>query len=408
VESGDIAWLLISSALVLFMTPGLALFYGGMVRSKNLLGMFNMNMVCLGIVPLVWVVISHTLISAGTGGTDWIGGLDQLGMKGIGRDGEVLLLSMFALTFACITPALISGAVADRIKFSAWLLFVPLWVLLVYTPVGHWVWGVGEGFLNKRGALDFAGGTVVHINAGAAALVFVLLLGKRKGWPHEAMKPHSLPLTMLGAGILWFGWFGFNAGSAFFADGIAAMAFYNTFIAAAAGMVGWLVIETIKDGHPTSLGAASGIVAGLVCITPAAGYVGGLAPIFFGLAAGICCYLAIQLKYKFGYDDSLDVVGVHFVGGIIGTLLVGVFADAAVNPAVAASAGEGLLFGGGGSLLVEQVIAAVVTIVYSMAMTFLIVKAIDLVIGIRVSEEDEAVGLDQSQHAETAYHLIEA
>jgi Amt family ammonium transporter len=386
----------------------LALFYGGMVRSKNLLGMLNMNMVCLGIVPVIWVLIAHSLISAGTGGGDWLGGFDQIGMKDIGRDGEVLLLSVFALTFACITPALISGAIADRVKFTAWMVFVPLWVLLVYSPVGHWVWGVGEGFLNKRGALDFAGGTVVHINAGAAALVFALLLGKRKGWPNEVMKPHSLPLTMLGAGILWFGWFGFNAGSAFFADEIAAIAFYNTFIAAAAGMVGWLAIETIKDGHPTALGAASGIVAGLVCITPAAGYVGGLAPLVFGLLAGVFCYLGIQLKYKFGYDDSLDVVGVHFVGGVIGTILVGFFADAAVNPAVAASAGEGVFFGGGTSLLVEQVIAAGVTIVYSMAVTFLIVKALDVTIGIRVKDEDEAVGLDQSQHGETAYNLIEA
>jgi ammonium transporter, Amt family len=406
-DSGTTAWLLISSALVLLMTPGLALFYGGMVRAKNLLNMLMMNVVCMGIVPLVWVLMAFSLIGGGESDSGLIGGLGALGMSGVGADGEALLLASFALTFAVITPALISGAVADRMKFMAWLAFVPLWILLVYTPVGYWVWGE-NGWLLERGALDFAGGTVVHINAGVAALVLALVLGRRRGWPDEVMKPHSLPLTLLGAGILWFGWFGFNAGSAFAADGIASIAFYNTFVAGAAGMMGWLVVETLKDGHPTTLGAASGIVAGLVCITPAAGFVGGLAPVVFGLVAGACCYGAIQLKYRLGYDDSLDVVGVHLVGGLLGTVLVGLFADAAVNGAIAEGVGAGLFFGGGADLLVEQVLAAVVTVAYAAVVTFLLVKAIDLVIGLRVSEDEEAVGLDQSQHAETAYNLLDA
>jgi Amt family ammonium transporter len=401
----DAVWYMVATALVLFMVPGLALFYGGMVRSKNMLGMLMLNFYCLGIVPLVWVVVAFSLLSGSSGGNSWIGGTDFIGMDGLLDDGPALIDAMFALTFAVITPALIAGAVADRIKFWAWIPFVPLWVVLVYVPIGHWVWA---GWLFDRGALDFAGGTVVHINAGAAALACVLILGARKGWPREGMAPHSLPLTLLGAGILWFGWFGFNAGSAFAADNIALIAFYNTFVAAAAGMIGWLAIETIRDGRPTSLGAASGIVAGLVAITPAAGFVGGMSPIFFGLAAGVLCYLAIQLKYKLQYDDSLDVIGVHFVGGMVGTLLVGFFADAAVNPAVAESAGEGLFAGGSASLLGEQALAAVVATVYSFVVTFLIFKVIDVLIGVRVSEEAEAEGLDQSQHAENAYNLTEA
>jgi Amt family ammonium transporter len=401
------AWLIVASALVLFMTPGLALFYGGMVRSKNLLNMLMMNVICMGIVPLAWVIVGFSLIS-GVDGQSFIGGFDYVGMKTVGADGELLLAAMYGLTFAVITPALISGAVADRLKFKAWMLFVPLWVLLVYVPVGYWVWAP-DGFLLDRGSLDFAGGLVVHINAGVAALVFVTMLGKRKGWPTEVMKPHSLPLTLLGAGILWFGWFGFNGGAAWGDGAIAGMTFYNTFIAAAAGMIGWLVVETIKDGHPTTLGAASGLVAGLVCITPACAYVGGMAPVIMGLIAGVLCYLAIQLKYKFGYDDSLDVVGVHMVGGLIGTLLIGFFADKAVNPVVADSpGGGGLFFGGNGELLFEQAFAAVVVLVFSGAVTFAIVKVIDLVVGIRVSDEDEAVGLDTTQHSETAYNLIEA
>jgi Amt family ammonium transporter len=398
----DATWYMVATALVIFMVPGLALFYGGMVRAKNLLNMLLMNFYCLGIVPLVWVAVAYSLLYDGYGGNSWIGGFDAIGMDGLSSNGPVLIDSMFALTFAVITPALISGAIADRTKFWAWIAFVPIWVLLVYVPVGHWVW---FGWLGARGALDFAGGTVVHINAGAAALACVLILGARKGWPRDAMKPHNLTLTMLGAGILWFGWFGFNAGSAFAADGVALIAFYNTFIAAAAGMIGWLVIETIKDGRPTTLGAASGIVAGLVAITPAAGFVGGLSPVFFGLTAGVACYLAISLKYRFKYDDSLDVVGVHFVGGVIGTLLVGFFADTAINEGGA----DGVFAGGGWSLLGEQALAAGVVTVYSFVVTGLIFLAISKVLGgARVPEEDELIGLDQTQHSETAYNLLEA
>ncbi len=405
-DPGDATWLMVATALVLFMVPGLAFFYGGMVRSKNVLNMLLMNVYCLGVVPLLWVVVGFSLISGeASGGNSYLGGFDWVGMEGLSADGATLILSMFALTFAAITPALISGAIADRVKFAAWALLVPLWVLLVYIPIGDWVWA---GWLKERGSLDFAGGVVVHINAGAAALACILVLKARKGWPCEAMKPHSLPLTMLGAGILWFGWFGFNAGSALAADNIALVAFYNTFVAAAAAMVAWLLIETVKDGKPTTLGAASGVVAGLVAITPCAGYVGGLAPVWIGLIAGVVCYLAISLKYRFSYDDSLDVVGVHFVGGLIGTLLLGFFVDGSVNPAVLDAAGEGLLLGGETDLLIEQVIAAAVAIVWSFCLTFAIFKGIDLVIGVRVSEDDEAVGLDQSQHAETAYNLIEA
>jgi Amt family ammonium transporter len=403
-EAGDMAWLLISSALVLFMTPGLALFYGGMVRSKNMLNMLMMNVYCLGIVPLLWVVAVFSLLRGeDSGGGAIIGGLDNVFFKDV-VGGELLITAAFLLTFACITPALISGAVADRLKFSAWAVFVPVWVLLVYSPLGNWVWGTG-GWIKEMGAIDFAGGLVVHISAGASALAFVLALGKRKGWPGEAMPPHNLTFTMIGAGILWFGWFGFNAGSALAANDQAAVAFMNTFIAGAAGMIGWLAIEWVKDGHPTSLGAASGVVAGLVCITPAAGFVGGVAPIVFGLAAGILCYLAIQIKYKAGYDDSLDVVGVHMVGGLIGTLLVGLFADMSAVPG--AEFPEGLLFGGGADLLIDQTIAAVAALAYAFGVTFGLVKLIDVTIGLRVDPEVESAGLDRALHGETAYNLID-
>ena len=306
-----------------------------------------------------------------------------------------------------VSPALISGAVADRLKFSTWAWFVPLWSMIVYVPVVFWLYGRDDagdliGFLGKRGSLDFAGGTAIHINAGVAALAFVLVLGKRRGWPSEGMPPHSMPLTVLGAGILFFGWFGFNGGSALAADGIAVQAFMNTFLAGAAATMSWILAERIKDGHFTTLGAASGAVAGLVAITPCAGFVPSMASILIGIVAGVLCFLAIQLKYKFGYDDALDVVGVHMIGGIVGGLLLGLFADSTVNPSIKY---EGLFMGGDGRLLGEQALAIAVVLVWSFVATFIIVKALDATLGLRVDAEGEVLGLDRSQHAETAYNL---
>jgi Amt family ammonium transporter len=397
-ESGDIAWMLISTALVVFMVPGLALFYGGMTRSKNVLNMLNMNTYCLGIVPLLWVLFTYSLGNNGSGDGfpgAWIGNFDLAGLDGLTGDAEALIGVAFLMTFAAITPALISGAVADRMKFSAWVVFVPIWSILVYTPVTYWVYTGWHTDLDPH-AIDFAGGTAIHINAGVAALALVLVLGKRKGWPDTAMPPHNLTFVMLGAGILWFGWFGFNAGSAFAANGQAVQALLNTFVAAAAGMIGWLAIERLRDGHATTLGGASGVVAGLVAITPAAGYVGGLSPIIFGFVASVCCYFAIQLKTKYGYDDSLDVVGVHMVGGIVGGVLLGFFADARIGGT------DGLFFGDGG-LVVSQVIAIVSVLVFSFVVTYAIAKVLESAMGLRVDEESEVTGLDQTQHAETAY-----
>ncbi|MDH4143570.1 MAG: ammonium transporter [Acidimicrobiia bacterium] len=409
-ERGDVTWILVSAALVLFMVPGLALFYGGMSRSKNVLNMLMMNMVCLGVVPIVWVVVGYTLAFGGDSSPGLIGNLDHLFFRGvdIGADGtgELLLFSFFALTFAVITPALISGAVADRLRFGAWVALVVAWSVIVFAPTFHWIYGP-NGWLAARGGLDFAGGTVVHVSAGAASMAVILLLGKRRGWPGEPMPPHSLPLTMLGAGILWFGWFGFNAGSAGAAEPQAIQAFVNTFIAAAAGMCTWLLAERARNGHATSLGAASGVVAGLVAITPGAGFLGTWSALVVGALAGVVCFFAISVKYRLGYDDALDVVGVHFVGGLLGGVLIGVFAD----PAVVSTAGvpeefdAGLLAGGGAGLLVEQIIANVVVMVYSFVGTLAIAKVIDLVIGLRVDPDDEARGLDQVMHAETGYNL---
>jgi Amt family ammonium transporter len=396
VDSGNIAWVLTSAALVVFMVPGLALFYGGMVRSKNVLNMLNMSVYCLGIVPVVWVLFGYSL-AFGESDNALIGNADFFFLDGI--EGEAVAIFVFLMTFAVITPALISGAVAGRMKFAAWAIFVPVWSLLVYSPVAHWIYGEG-GWILDMDALDFAGGTAIHVNAGAAALAVVLVLGKRRGWPHEAMLPHNLPLVMLGTGILWFGWFGFNAGSALAANAQAAHAFLNTFLAAAVGMLAWLAAETAKDGKPTTLGAASGVVAGLVAITPAAGFVSGMSAMAFGLVAGVGCFYAIQLKYRFGYDDSLDVVGVHLVGGVIGGVLLGFFAESSAIPG--AEFLDGVLFGGG-SLLWRQIVSIVVVLVYSFSVSWLIAKVLDMTIGLRVSDESELTGLDQTEHAETAY-----
>jgi Amt family ammonium transporter len=303
------------------------------------------------------------------------------------------------MTFAIITPALITGATADRLKFSAYAVFISVWLVLVYAPVAHWVFG--GGFLADRGALDFAGGAVVHINAGAAALAIILVLGKRKGYPDVAMPPHNLPLTILGTGILWFGWTGFNAGSALAANGVAAQAIMNTILAPAAAMLGWLLIERIKGGHATTLGAASGAVAGLVAITPCAGFVGGMAPVYIGLATGVVCYLALGLKRRFGFDDSLDVIAVHLVGGLFGSIVLGLFADPKVNEVVSH---PGLFINGGGTdLILDQLVASGVTLVYSFTVSLVIAKVLDMTMGLRVGGEAEEVGLDQSLHAESAY-----
>lgn len=405
-DTGNTAWMLMSTALVLFMTPGLAFFYGGMVRSKNVLGMLMQNFSAMGLIAVLWVVVGFSIAFGDAGNAGLIGNLDFIGLKDVGADlgPEFFALSIpfilfcaYQMTFAIITPALITGATADRMKFSAYLVFIGAWLLVVYAPVAHWVFG--GGWLFDLGALDFAGGAVVHMNAGAAALAVILVLGKRKGWGREAMLPHSLPLTLLGTGILWFGWFGFNAGSALGANAIAAQALMNTFLAASAGLLGWTLTERIRDGHATTLGAASGIVAGLVAITPCAGFVGGMSPLIIGFLAGVVCLLAISLKNRFGYDDSLDVIGVHLVGGLLGALLLGLFADSSVNEL----GFDGLFIGGGAGLLVDQIIASGATLVYSFVASFVLAKIIDATIGLRVTPEQELEGLDRSQHAETAY-----
>jgi Amt family ammonium transporter len=398
-DSGSLAWVLTSAALVLFMTPGLAFFYGGMDRSKNVLNMLMMNFYCVLVVPILWVAVGYSLSSVPFE-NDFIGGFDSFFLKDIKEvgDGGPLAIIAFLGMFAAITPALISGAVADRMKFSTWAVFVPIWHLFVYVPVWKWVYG---GFLGQRGSLDFAGGTAIHVNAGIAALACVLVLGKRKGWPREGAPPHSMPLVMLGTGILWFGWFGFNAGSALAANGQAAQAFMNTFLAAAAAGLAWVVVEWARDGHPTNLGAASGIVAGLVAITPAAGFVSGPSPIIIGAIAGIVCCYAVKLKLRLGYDDALDVVGVHFVGGLVGSLTIGFFA----NPDFfGLEFKEGLFYGGGVGLLGEQALANGVAIVYSFAVTTVIMLVLKNTIGVRTPESVEESGLDLALHAETAYH----
>jgi Amt family ammonium transporter len=409
IDSGATAWVLVSAALVAFMTPGLAFFYGGMVRSRNVLGMLMQNVFAMGLISLLWASIGFSLAFGGTGA--WIGNLDFVFMKDLATIAElpgytgdfgliipVLAFFGYQMMFAVITPALITGATADRMKFSAYAVLIGVWAVIVYPVVAHWVFSP-NGWLFKRGALDFAGGAVVHINAGAAALAVVLVLGNRRGWPREAMPPHNLPFTILGTGILWFGWFGFNAGSALGANGLAAQALVNTHLAAATAMLSWLVVEKLRSGHATSLGAASGAVAGLVAITPCAGFVGGMAPVAIGAVAGAVCYLALRLKTKFGFDDSLDVIAVHLVGGLVGALLLGLFADTKVN----ALGFDGLFFGGGTGLLVDQVVASAATLAFSFGVTFVVAKILNATMGIRVSTEDELVGLDQSQHAESAY-----
>lgn len=400
-ESGDIAWVLASAALVLFMTPGLALFYGGMDRSRSVLNMMLMNFWCLLSIPVLWVIIGYSF-AQGDAGNGVFGGFGSAFLNGMDiatDNGEALLGVVFLGMFAVITPALISGAVSSRMKFTAWAIFAPVWMLLVFAPIFKWVYG---GWLGERGSLDFAGGTAIHVNAGMAALVAAIMLGKRSGWPQKLGKPHNMPLVMLGTGILWFGWFGFNAGSAFGANGQAIQAFMNTFVAAAASGLSWLLIERFRDGRTTSLGAASGIVAGLVAITPAAGYVTTFPSLVIGLITGVLCYFAVQLKYRAGFDDALDVVGVHFVGGLVGSVLIGFFADPVY---FGADHMAGLFYGGGLALLGEQILANVVAIAYCGVMTALILFVMKKTIGIRVEEHAETTGIDHVEHAEVAYSL---
>jgi Amt family ammonium transporter len=408
INAGDTSFMLVSAALVMFMTPGLAFFYGGMVRSKNVLGTIMQSFVIIGLVTIIWVFYGYSL-SFGPDVGHLIGNLQWLGLKGVGLEPNAdyagtiphVTFMIYQAMFAIITPALITGAFAERMKFNAFLAFVVLWSTFVYMPIAHWVWGVG-GWIRNLGALDFAGGTVVHISSGIAALAAALVLGKRRGFREEPMMPHNLPLTILGAGMLWFGWFGFNAGSALTAGALSSSAFVVTHIAAATAALVWVMVEWMHRGNPTTLGAASGCVAGLVAITPASGFVGPMAAILIGMGAGIFCYWAIVLKWKLGYDDSLDVVGVHGVGGTWGALATGLFAEKAINPA-----GANGLFFGNPSLLGVQAIAVIATIAYSFLVTLIILKVISVFFGLRVTEDEEETGLDLSQHSETGYALFD-
>ncbi|MFN8127887.1 MAG: ammonium transporter [Candidatus Nanopelagicales bacterium] len=414
-SAGDTAWILTSAALVLLMLPGLAFFYGGMTRAKAALNMMMMVMGALFLVGVLWVLYGYSLAFGTDMGNGLLGSLTEFaGLSGMMTDDPaavypVMAFAAFQAMFATITVALIAGAVADRMKFGAWILFGGIWATLVYFPVAHWVWGAGgwifEGLGPLRGtpAIDFAGGTAVHINAGAAGLALALVLGKRLGWPKTPMKPHNLTLVMIGAGLLWFGWFGFNAGSALAANNTAAVVFMNTFAATCAAAIGWLLTEKIRDGHATSLGAASGVVAGLVAITPSCSSVSPIGALILGLVAGVVCALAVGLKYRLGYDDSLDVVGVHLVGGLIGTLLIGLLATEAAPAGV-----NGLFYGGGLTQFWSQLIAAVSVLVYSFVVAYIVAKVIDMTWGIRIPEEDEVTGIDLTTHAETAYELADS
>ena len=394
-NGADTAFVLISSALVMLMTPGLAFFYGGMVRVKSALNMLMMSFISLGIVSVLWVLYGYSLAFGDDIGGGLLGGLGHAGLAGIdfetltgGDEGiPVFAFACFQLMFAVLTPALMSGALADRVKFSAWALFITLWVTAVYFPVAHWVWHA-DGWLFRLEVIDFAGGTAVHINAGVGALAAVLVVGRRAGFPRDPMRPHNLPLVMLGAALLWFGWFGFNAGSALAANGTAAGMALNTQVATGAAMLGWLGYERIRHGAFTTLGAASGAVAGLVAITPSGAHVSALGAILIGVVAGAACSWAVSLKYRLRYDDSPDVVGVHLVGGVIGTLLVGLLAIDGV---------------GGLEQLGKQAIGAFSVMAYSFIVSWLLAKLVDATIGFRAAEDDEASGLDQAFHAETAY-----
>ncbi len=405
ISSGDTAWVLASAALVMLMTPALGLFYAGMVRKKNALATILQSFIMVGVIGVQWILYGYSL--AFSPGNAFIGGLSWIGLKGVGQTPGPyaatiphLAFMMFQGMFAIITPALISGAVAERMRFKSYLIFMVLWATLVYDPVAHWVWSL-DGWLFKKGALDFAGGTVVHICSGVAALCCALMLGKRKGYGREEFIPHGTWMTVVGAALLWFGWFGFNAGSALGANGLAANAFVVTNTAAATAAMSWMFIEWLHRGKPTALGAASGAVAGLVAITPASGFVGPMASIAIGFAVGIICYFAILLKHKLKYDDSLDVFGVHGIGGMFGALATGLFASSAINSVVK----EQGLFLGGGALLGKQIIAILAVFVYSFVVTAVLLKIVGFISPLRVEKGDEEMGLDLSQHGEVAYNL---
>jgi len=400
VDTGDTAWVLVCAALVMFMTPGLAFFYGGLVRAKHVVGTIMQSFIALAVVTVLWVLVGYSL-AFGPDKAGLIGGLDFVGLHGVGAAPSAYAptipataFMVFQMMFAIITPALIAGAFAERMKFSGYLMLIALWSLFVYAPVAHWEWGGGFLGANGVGALDFAGGAVVHANAGAAALATAIYIGRRRGLGTDDMFPHNIPFVVLGAGILWFGWFGFNAGSALGANALASSAFVNTQLGAAAAVLTWIVLERVLTGKVTTIGAATGAVAGLATITPAAGYVEPLAALAIGLAAGLLCFWAVSLKSRLGYDDSLDVVGVHMVGGVIGVLLTGAFASLAIN---AAGASASLTQVG------KQAILAGVTLAFSFVATLVILKITDATVGLRVTEEDEDAGLDASQHGEFAY-----
>lgn len=423
-DAGNTAWVLASAAMVLLMTPGLAFFYGGMVRAKSVLNMMMMSLSAIGVVWVLWVLYGYSMVFGESSLGGWIGdprqfaGLTELvggtysagsGPVEIPLVGTVpaLVFVAFQAGFAMVTVALVSGAVADRMRFVPWVVFAGVWATLVYFPVAHWVFALdgltartGGWIANELRAIDFAGGTAVEINAGAAGLALALVVGKRRGWPREAMRPHNLPAVMVGAGLLWFGWFGFNAGSSLAADGVAAVALINTMGAGAVSMVAWLVVEKIRDGKATSFGAASGVVAGLVAITPSCTAVTPIGALGVGAAAGVACALAIGLKYRFGYDDSLDVVGVHLVGGVVGTLMIGLLASSSMPPGV-----DGLLYGGGLAQIGRQAVAVVVVLTYSFVVTAAIAAAVKLTIGVRADPQHEVDGIDEHEHAESAYEF---
>lgn len=409
-NSGDTAWMLASAALVLFMTPGLAFFYAGMVRAKNVIHILVQNYVAAGVVSIIWVVLTYTLaFGPDLGGNGILGGLHFFGLANMteavpGYTGALaqtippLLFVAFQMKFAIITPALFTGSIAERMRFTAFITIITLWSIVVYAPIAHWVFSP-NGFLFKLGALDFAGGAVVHINAGAAGLALAILLGKRKGWPKSETPSHNLPFVLLGTGLLWFGWFGFNAGSALTAGSVAAYALVNTNTAAAAALVTWILVAKFRGGKPTALGVGSGAVAGLVAITPAAGYVNPMGALIIGVVAGVICNYACELKYRLRIDDALDVFGVHLVGGVVGALSIGFLATKSVNSAIS----DGIFFGGSATLLGHQAIAVITVIAYSFVATLILGKLVDLAIGLRVSEKSEETGLDLTCHGEVAY-----
>ncbi|MEI8223063.1 MAG: ammonium transporter [Actinomycetes bacterium] len=409
INAGDTAWVLASGALVLFMTPGLAIFYGGMVRAKSTLNMMMMSFAAMGITTILWTLYAYSLAFGKDSGGGFLGNLKHIGLAGTinsvlgspGHEIPTLAYVMFQLTFAIITVALLSGAIADRAKFSAWVIFVIAWITIVYSPVAHWAFAPDGWITNKLHALDFAGGTVVEINSGAAALALALVLGKREGFKRDRMRPHNMPLVLLGAGMLWFGWFGFNAGSALSAGHTAALAMINTQIATAAAVMSWVGYEKLREGKATTLGAASGAIAGAVGITPACGFVTPLGALAIGLIAGAVSAYGVSLKYKFNYDDSLDVVGVHGLSGLVGMLSIGFIATVKAN----ALGANGLFFSGSPSLLEKQIIASLATLAYSFIATWIIATIIQRTIGFRVHRDIEIEGVDTAIHAESAYEF---